>query len=114
MKNKVDDYIEKHDGVQKEWLTAFVGFMRENYPDITETISYQIPTYKLNRNYIAFSVAKTHFTLHTLDFELIQTLDQILPRASFGKGCAKVKYTDQETIPTLFDICRKIVARSAE
>jgi len=108
----VNDYINSFEGVKKEWLTTFVSFMRESFPNLQEKISYQMPTYKFNGKYIAFSIAKDHFSFHTLDFEMIEELKGLLPRAKFGKGCAKVKYNDNAAIPILFDMCRKIVDRS--
>ena len=111
--NSVDDYVNSFEGVKKEWLTTFVTFMRENFPEIQETISYRIPTYKFDDKYIAFSsTAKDHFTFHSLDFEMIEELKNLLPRAKFGKGCAKVNYADKAAIPILFDMSRKIVERS--
>lgn len=110
--NTVNDYIHSFDGVKKEWLTTFITFMRENFPDIPERISYQMPMYKFNGIYIAFSVAKEHFTFHTLDFDMIEELKVLLPKAKFGKGCTKVKYDDKAAIPVLFDMCRKIVDRA--
>jgi uncharacterized protein YdhG (YjbR/CyaY superfamily) len=112
MTNTVDDYINSFEGVKKEWLTIFVTFMRENFPEIQETISYQMPTYKFNRKYIAFSVAKDHFSYHTLDFEMIEELKKLLPEAKFGKGSAQVNYNDRAAVPILFDMSRKIVERS--
>ena len=110
--NAVDDYINRYEGVKKEWLTIFVTFMRENFPGVQEIISYQMPTYKFNRNYIAFSIAKDHFTYHSLDFEMIEALKNLLPKAKFGKGSAKVNYNDRAAIPILFEMSRKIVERS--
>lgn len=111
--NKVDEYIDSFNGMQKEWLTALVTFMRENYPNIGETIFYQMPTYKFNGTYIGFSVAKSHFTFHTLDFEFIEIMKELLPKASFGRGCAKVKYTNKEAIPVLLEACSTIIKRSS-
>ena len=110
--NPVDAYINNFAGLKREWLTTFVSFMRENYPEIPETISYQMPMYKFNGKYIAFSVAKDHFSYHSLDFEMIEALKSLLPHAKFGKGCAKVSFEDQAAIPILFEISRKIVERS--
>ena len=110
--NTVNDYLSRFDGIQNEWLLTFITFMRENFPNIQETISYQMPTYKFNGIYIAFSVAKDHFTFHTLDFEMIEEFKLQLPNSKFGKGCAKVKYNDKAAIPILFDLCKKIVDRS--
>jgi uncharacterized protein YdhG (YjbR/CyaY superfamily) len=108
----VNEYIQQFEGEPKEWLTTFVTFMRENYPDIPEVISYQIPTWKFDSTYIAFSAAKEHFTFHTVDFEMIEELKTLLPKAKFGRGSAKVKYTDRVSIPILFDMAHKIVKRN--
>ena len=108
----IDDYINIFDGEKKEWLTTFVTFMRENYPEIPEVISYQMPMYKFNDTYIAFSLAKEHFTYHSLDFEMIEELKNQLPKAKFGKGSAKVSYNDREYIPILFEMSHRIVDRS--
>jgi len=109
----VNNYIDNFEGDKKEWVVTFVTFMRENYPNIKETISFQIPTYKFNGMYIAFSAkAKEHFTFHSIDFEMIEELKKLLPNAKFGKGCAKIKYEDKAAIPILCDMCRKIIERS--
>jgi uncharacterized protein YdhG (YjbR/CyaY superfamily) len=108
----VDEYVNSFEGEKKEWLVTFVTFMRENFPELQETIFYQMPAYKFNRSYIAFSVAKDHFTYHSLDFEMIEALKSLLPRAKFGKGSAKVSYSDRAAIPILFDMSTKIVERS--
>jgi uncharacterized protein YdhG (YjbR/CyaY superfamily) len=114
MTETVNEYINNYQGEQKEWLTTFVTFMRENFPEIPEAISYQIPTYKFNRTYIAFSVAKEHFTFHTLDFDMIEELKTQLPKAKFGKGSAKVKYADRDSIPILLEMAKKIVSRTSK
>lgn len=112
MVTTVDEYVNSFDGVKKDWLLTFVNFMRENYPEIPERISYQIPMWKLNQQYVAFSVAKEHFTFHTLDFEMIEELKSLLPGAKFGKGSAKIPYEDRAARQVLFDMIRKIMERS--
>lgn len=107
----IEDYIGQYEGEQKEWLLTFVTFMNKNYPRIEGKISYQMPMYKLKDCYIAFSVAKDHFSFHTLDFEMIEELHKLLTKAKFGKGCAKVKYADKEVIPILFNYCHKIIKK---
>lgn len=110
--NSVNEYIEHYEDEKKEWITAFVNFMRQNYPNWEETIAYQMPTYKFLGQYIAFNAAKTHFTLHTIDFVMLDKLKEELKDAKFGKRCVKVKYKDKDAIPVLFDACRKIADRS--
>ncbi len=108
----VDEYIGRFDGVQKEWLQTFVAFMREHFPGAQEKISYQMPMYKFGKQYIAFSVAQDHFSFHTVDFDMVEELKKLLPKAKFGKGCAKVKFGDKAAIPVLFEMAKKIVERS--
>jgi uncharacterized protein YdhG (YjbR/CyaY superfamily) len=112
MVKTVDEYINSFDGVKKEWLVTMISFMRENYPELPESIFYQIPGFKFNKTYIAFSIAKDHFTFHTLDFEMIEGLKSQLTKAKFGRGSAKIKFDDTDAIPILFETCRKIVERS--
>jgi uncharacterized protein YdhG (YjbR/CyaY superfamily) len=110
--NSIDEYINNFEGIQKEWFITFATFMRETFPDSEEVISYQMPTYKFNGQFIGFSVAKEHFSFHTIDFEMIEELKTQLPKAKFGRGCAKVKFTDKDAIPILFKMAKKIVDRS--
>lgn len=107
----VDEYINQFESKQKQWIIEFVAYMREKHPEITETLSYKIPTYKFSNTYIAFSIAKNHFTFHTLDFDCIEMLKDQLPKATFGKGCAKIKYTDKEAKQILFQMFEYIIKR---
>ncbi len=109
----VDDYLGRFEGEQREWLTTMIGYMRKNHPDLQETISYQIPTYKFDGQYIAFSVAKDHFTFHSLDFEVIEELKQLLPQAKFGRGSAKIPFSDRDAIPVIFEACERIIERNS-
>jgi uncharacterized protein YdhG (YjbR/CyaY superfamily) len=110
--SQVDDYVNSFEGEPKEWLTTMVTFMREQFPEIPERISYQMPMWKFNKSYIAFSAAKDHFSYHSLDFAMIEELKTLLPKAKFGKGCAKVPFEEKESIPVLFEMSRKIVERN--
>lgn len=53
-------------------MNYFISYMREKHSGLEEVISFKMPTYKLGsgklRNYIAFSPAKNHFSMHTMDF----------------------------------------------
>lgn len=109
--NGVDDYIARFDGEKREWLETFVAFMRETYPELPERISYGMPMWKFGGTYVAFSVARDHFTFHTLDFDVLEALKAQLPGASFGRGSAKVKFAERAAIPVLRQACRTIVER---
>ncbi len=108
----VDEYIDRYEGEKREWLSTMVGYMRENHPDLDEVISYQMPMFKFNGQYIAFSLAKEHFTFHTLDFEMIEEMKTLMPKAKFGRGSAKVRFQDREYMPVLFNAIERIVKRN--
>ncbi|WP_052011859.1 DUF1801 domain-containing protein [Youngiibacter fragilis] len=107
----INEYMEKFDGEKREWLQNFVGYMRENHPDIPGRISYQMPMFKFNGMYVAFSAASDHFTFHTLDFDMIEELKGLLPKAKFGKGSAKVPYNDKASVEILISAIEKLIAR---
>ncbi len=69
----------------------------------------QCPMYKFKESnldgYVMFTANKHHFSVHTLDFNLIEGMKALLPRAQYGKGCVKVKYSDRDAIPFLQTLC---------
>lgn len=113
--NAVNVYLNEFEDAQKEWLTVFVEHMRKKYPDIEEVISFKMPTYKLGvgkeRNYIAFSVGKNHFSLHTMDFEYITKLKEKLSKAGKGKGCVNIPFDKIEEREILFNAIDDIIER---
>lgn len=109
MVKTVDEYISTLEEPGRAWVQEFVGFMRREYPGVSEGISYQIPTYKTGNTYVAFSTAKAHFTFHTLDFARLEKLKEELPGIRFGKGSAKVPYDDVGAKPALFAAARDII-----
>lgn len=113
--NEVDHYIAALSGIEQDWMCFFVGYMREKHSDLEEVISFQMPTYKLGsgklRNYIAFSPAKNHFSLHSMDFEYIGMLKEKLVKPGKGKGCVNVKYTSLEEREILVEAIEEIIKR---
>lgn len=106
-------YIDSVSEQGKEWLLEFYNYMDSKYPMLEATIFRQRPMYKFKNSYldgyIMFTIAKTHFTFHTLNFELIEEVKPKLPNADFGKGSIKVKFWDKEAVPILKKLCDKIV-----
>lgn len=115
MNKDIDIYLKEFEGDSKEWLTTFVEHMRNKYPQLEEVISFKMPTYKLGsgkeRNYIAFSVGKNHFSLHTMDFEYINVLREKLSKPGKGKGCVNVPFKNVEEQGILFDAIDEIIKR---
>jgi len=68
--------------------------------------------FKVGKSYVFFTVAKTHFTVHTLDFDIIENMKTLLPKAGYGKGCIKVKFTDKDAKPLLKKMCDEVVKKN--
>ncbi len=104
------------EGDAKDWTDFFVDYMRKNYPELPEVVSFQMPTFKLgsgeNRHYIAFSTAKAHFSMHSMDFDYMAELKSRLKNGGKGKGCVNVKYTDVQEREVLISAIKDIVART--
>ncbi|MGG7178328.1 hypothetical protein ACQPU1_12075 [Clostridium paraputrificum] len=113
---EVDEYLKTLIGTEKDWVEFFVNYMRKNHSDLEEVISFKMPTYKLGsgklRNYIAFSPAKNHFSMHSMDFEYISLLKEELKKPGKGKGCVNVPYGNEAERSILIDGIDKIISRN--
>lgn len=109
MHKTVDDYIASLGGAGKEWVTLFVSFMRNNYPHVSEGLSYQIPTYKKGNTYLAFAAAPSHFIFQTWEREVLEQMRDLLPGAEFTKDKVKVLYKDVRSQKVLLEGCRSIL-----
>lgn len=113
---QVNEHLEKFEGMQKDWLSTFVQYMRANHPELEEVISFQMPTYKLGqgkqRNYIAFGVGKNHFSLHAMDFDYMVNLKEKLIKPGKGKGCVNVLFSNEKEQEILIEAIEEIIVRS--
>lgn len=105
----VDEYIASLDELKKEWISSMVNFMREVFPELKETLSNKMPTYKGDGYYIAFAAQKNYFTFHTSDMMVLKLVKELIPSANMGKCCAKIKYNNVSAIECLMDVCKEIV-----
>lgn len=107
-----EEYVNTLDDVSKAWVQEFLDYMDAKYPDLNFVMFRSRPMYKVGKSYLLFAHAKTHFTLHTLDFDLIEEMKTILPKAGFGKGCVKVNFKNTYMKPELKSLCDRVVNRN--
>lgn len=103
------EYIESIPSPGKEWLEEFHEYMKTEHGEFQPVMFRQRPMFKVGKSYLMFTAAKEHFTLHTLNFDLIEEVKAKLPRASFGKGSVKVKFSDVEAKPILKALCDEVM-----
>jgi len=56
----IDDYISKFPEEIQKQLSSIRRIIRDAAPDAEETISYQMPTFRLNGNLVHFAAFKNH------------------------------------------------------
>ena len=105
----VDEYIAALEDAKKEWVTLMVNFMREVFPEDEETFDYKMPTYKGDGYFIAFAAQKNYFSFYTDDARVLSLIKELVPSASMGKGCARIKYSNEFAVEALMDACKEIV-----
>lgn len=103
------EYVDTLTGPGRDWLVEFLDYMEEHHPGLPPVMFRQRPMFKVGKSYVFFTVAKEHFTVHTLNFDLIEGLKTALPRAGFGRGSVKVKFADEEAKPVLKALCDEVV-----
>jgi uncharacterized protein YdhG (YjbR/CyaY superfamily) len=113
-RSTVSEFISDCSEVQLERLLPLLDYMRQKYPDWREALSYQMPMFKQQKQYIAFSVASEHFSVHSLDFEQIAAARKLFPKAGFGKGCVKISYDEPDPFDRICILIDSIVERNAE
>ena len=94
----VDEYIAAQPEAVQPILERVGGIIRRAAPGAEETISYQIPTFKLHGTYVVYlSAAKQHFALHPYTDALREALgDELTPHLS-GKGT--MRFALSERVP---------------
>ena len=111
MVHTVDEYLQSLKGEGRLWVDEYVRFVRGRFPQASEGISYQVPTYLLGNACIAFSASENHFTFHTRSAEWLAHLKDRLPEARFAKGSAKIPFGCLEAKPLLYAACCDILAQ---
>ncbi len=111
----LEAYLAELDEPARTWVAEFTDYVGAAYPSLQVTMFRQRPMFKFGRTYtdgyVMFTAAKSHFTLHAIEFDLIEAFRPRLPRASFGKGSIKVKFGDVDAKPVLREFVDQVMAR---
>lgn len=110
------EYLDSAPEPGRPWLTHFWDFMAVRCPDLHPTMFRQVPMYKFGASYldgyVMFTAAATHFSVHALEFDLVEQTRAAIPRAKGGKGSVAVKYADESARPALEDFVEQVLARN--
>ena len=101
----VSEYVASLNKEQRRHVSAFIEFMRTEYPQLIPKISFSMPMWllgkKMYEGYVAISAAKAHFSIHFSDEEFLNRLAESLPACKKGKRCINIKYGDESSLRTV-------------
>ena len=109
----VDAYIAAQPHEARATLERVRGIIRDAVPDATETISYQIPCYKLGGRYaVYFAGWKSHYSVYPLTQLVHRSLEGDLAGYEVSKGT--VRFPLSEPVPAaLIGRIAKLLAAEA-
>jgi uncharacterized protein YdhG (YjbR/CyaY superfamily) len=102
----IDEYIKSFPRDVQKILEQIRHTIKEVIPDAEETISYQIPTFKVNGNYsVYFAGWKKHVSLYPVSSEMEKSIKELSAYKTSGKGT--VQFPLDKPIP--LSLLKKIV-----
>lgn len=108
--HSIDEYIAGFPPEIQKVLEELRALIKASAPDVTETISYAIPTFDLNGHHLVhFAGYKNHVGLYPAPSGLEAFKEELKPYKS-GKG--SVQFPLGQPLPT--DLIRRIVAFRVE
>lgn len=108
--SSVTEYTDNLSENGKKYVSDFIGFMREQYPQIDSKICFSMPMWlageKMKDGYIAVSAAKNHFSIHFSEEGYVTNIAKMVPACKTGKQCINIKYGDDESYQIVKDHVR--------
>ena len=112
--NLVDAYIAKQPDEAQPVLHRVRGIIRKMLPQAEETISYQIPSYKLDGQYVVYFAGwKQHWSLYPVTEAVRARLTSELASHELSKGTIRFRLADPVPAKLVERIVREL-ARAAE
>lgn len=104
--NNIDEYITSVPKGVQERLQELRTVIKEEIPEAVETISYQMPTFKLNgKNLVHFAAFKNHIGF----FPTASNLESEIPEAAaYRTGKGTLQFSLDKPLP--LPLVRKIIA----
>jgi uncharacterized protein YdhG (YjbR/CyaY superfamily) len=107
----IDDYLSRLPDAQRDALQRLRTQIRAAAPDADETISYQIPSFKLNGMLVGFGATKKHCAMYTMSTSLVARFATEL--SAFDTSTGTIRFTPDAPLPA--PLVKKLVkARIAE
>lgn len=100
----VDEYIALYDGTVRERMEQVRTLIHECSPDITEKITWNMPTFVLNGSLVYFAAGKHHLGFYPTPSAIEAFADQ-LSEYKYSKGAVQFPYNK----PMPYELLREMV-----
>ena len=95
---KVDQYF---DGISEDRIKQMEGLrklIKDIFPDVTEDMSYKLPTYTYNGLKICAIASQKHYmALYIMYYDLLKHFEEELQVFNCGKSCIRFKKLDNNS-----------------
>ncbi len=102
--NSVEEYMARYPKDVQDILKKIRQVIKEAAPEAEETISYGMPSYKLNGPLVYFAAFKNHIGFYAIPSGISAFENQLSP---YKRGKGSVQFQIKEPIP--YDLIREIV-----
>ena len=112
----IDDYIAGFPRNIQSTLKRVRTAIRAALPKADETISYRIPTYKLNGRYVIYFAGwKEHYSLYPAGHRLVAAFkDELAPYEVNGKGTIRFPLSEPVPVKLIANIAKFRAKEAAE
>lgn len=112
MATEIDAYLEKVPEAERNVLEKIRAAVHAAAPDVTEGISYQVPTFRYRGHpLVGFGVTKKHCTFYVMSTEVTDSFAEELETYQTGKGSIRFQ---PDMAPSAALIRKLVKARIAE
>jgi uncharacterized protein YdhG (YjbR/CyaY superfamily) len=101
----IDEYIASFPEAVQERLNALRQLIREEATDAHETISYGMPTFRLNGNLVYFGAYKQHVAVYPATDDMDAAIEGL---AAYRTGKGTFQFPHDQPLP--LPLIRRIVA----
>lgn len=97
----VDEYIASFPAKVQEVLQTLRQLVKEEVPQATETIKYDMPTYVFHGNLVYFAGWKKHISFYPLTGDMEKNIKEVSNYKTSGKGTIQFPLSEPLPLPLI-------------
>lgn len=106
----IDDYINSFPKEVRARLQLLRSTIKEENPEVEESMSYKMPTFKMNGKYVVYFAAwKNHISLYPFSEQMEKTIPEASSYKTSGKGTIQFPLDKPLPLPLIRKIVKFLV-----